>query len=366
MSGGDDAIGTALVADAITRELKVERNDGSTSCRNCGAALKGAYCHDCGQLADALHRPVWSLVGEAVEGLVAYDGRLWRTLIPLILRPGAVTRAYLDGQRARFVQPFRLFLFITVIFFLIVSWATGGENGETTFAPVAAEASVAAPEDATPGATEPAGPDALPDAADPSTDVSVTPWYMNDDVKNAFCQGRAGLRPAAPANNCAGADLGDGDLTVNLPLTDVMRERLAANLDRIAGDPRLFTEAFMRHLPKALFIMFPIYALFLAALHPLRRGVYAIDHVVFSLHYHTALVLLVMLIMAVALVVPFWVWFPLFVVISHWQIYRSLRRVYATGRVLTLFRVAILDVAVLVSMGLLLTFIALLSFVFLS
>ena len=89
-------------------------------CANCSTPLQGPVCHQCGQLADEYHRPVRGLVGELIEGLLALDGRVARTLPNLLARPGRITRDYLKGRRARYMPPFRLYIVASLIFFLLV------------------------------------------------------------------------------------------------------------------------------------------------------------------------------------------------------------------------------------------------------
>ncbi len=89
-------------------------------CRNCGRVVDERFCTVCGQLGADFHRPVWDLVASSIGDMFALDGRLWRSLPMLVFRPGRMTRAYIEGRRARFVPPFRLFLLMSVIFFLTV------------------------------------------------------------------------------------------------------------------------------------------------------------------------------------------------------------------------------------------------------
>ncbi len=96
-------------------------------CANCGAVLQGAWCHDCGQLAEDFHRSIWRLMMEAVEGLTHLDGRFWVTAPALALRPGKLTRDYIDGHRASQIPPLRLFLVVLLLVFFIGS-VTGGKS----------------------------------------------------------------------------------------------------------------------------------------------------------------------------------------------------------------------------------------------
>ncbi len=89
-----------------------------TPCPNCATPLAGPWCHACGQSAEDYHRSLIRLAGEALEGLFELDGRLWRTLPNLLVRPAKLTRDYLDGHRAPQAPPFRMFLIVVVLVFL--------------------------------------------------------------------------------------------------------------------------------------------------------------------------------------------------------------------------------------------------------
>lgn len=92
-------------------------------CRNCGAALSGRFCANCGQAAD-IHVPSTSeLIHEAMEGITHSDSRLWRTLWLLWFKPGKLTQEFVVGRRAAYLPPFRLYLVLSVIFFLVASFS---------------------------------------------------------------------------------------------------------------------------------------------------------------------------------------------------------------------------------------------------
>jgi hypothetical protein len=98
-----------------------------SACANCAAVLQGPYCHQCGQLAENFHRSLGHLVEEVFENLLHLDGRLWQTLPRLVLKPGRLTRDYLDGHRAFQIPPLRLFLVVLLLVFL-----AGGLGGKNT------------------------------------------------------------------------------------------------------------------------------------------------------------------------------------------------------------------------------------------
>src|SRR5690606_22091611 len=109
---------------AARRILRPADSSGSPAsapelCLNCQAVLQGQYCARCGQRARGRLISIWELVRDAVGDLFELDSRLWRTIIPLMLRPGKLTHDYLIGRRARFMPPFRTYLVLSILFFLV-------------------------------------------------------------------------------------------------------------------------------------------------------------------------------------------------------------------------------------------------------
>jgi len=104
-----------------TDKLPIGLPGAHDRCLNCGATLSGRFCANCGQPAD-VHLPSTSeLVHEALEGITHSDSRLWRTLKLLWFKPGKLTQEFVAGRRAAYLPPFRLYLVMSVVFFLIAS-----------------------------------------------------------------------------------------------------------------------------------------------------------------------------------------------------------------------------------------------------
>ena len=92
-------------------------------CLNCGAVLTGRYCANCSQAADVHVPSAKELLHEALEGITHSDSRLWRTLYLLCFKPGRLTQEFVAGRRASYLPPFRLYLILSIVFFLIASVA---------------------------------------------------------------------------------------------------------------------------------------------------------------------------------------------------------------------------------------------------
>jgi hypothetical protein len=95
------------------------------ACRNCGAPAEQAYCPACGQETSLALPTVRTMLREAAGRYVALDGRAWRTMVPLLLRPGFLTREYFAGRRRRYIRPARLFLVASIALFAVLRF-TGG------------------------------------------------------------------------------------------------------------------------------------------------------------------------------------------------------------------------------------------------
>jgi hypothetical protein len=107
-------------------------------CKNCEARLDDAYCQVCGQKDVNFERPFYELFSEAVSEAVDLDGRAWRTVRTLFVQPGRLTGEFLAGRRRTYTSPLRLYLFISVSFFVLMAWiASRGlllEHDQSVFA----------------------------------------------------------------------------------------------------------------------------------------------------------------------------------------------------------------------------------------
>lgn len=92
-----------------------------TACLNCDAELTGPYCAQCGQHAVELRPSTHDLLHDAFHEISHVDSKIIRTTGLLLFRPGALTREFLEGKRARSVSPIRLYLLCSLLFFSVVA-----------------------------------------------------------------------------------------------------------------------------------------------------------------------------------------------------------------------------------------------------
>ncbi len=91
------------------------------TCLNCGAEVNGNYCSKCGQKNQPTGLPLRLFIEDAAETLFNIDNRVFKTIKDLFSSPGKVTLKYIRGQRADYLPPLRIYLSISVIYFLILS-----------------------------------------------------------------------------------------------------------------------------------------------------------------------------------------------------------------------------------------------------
>ena len=109
-------------------------NDQSTevatnTCDNCHTPVMGFYCSQCGQSVESTLKYFWTVVLHLLDDVFSFDSRSSRTLWPLLTRPAFLTNEYILGRRVHYVPPLRLYLFISIIFFISLKFIADSDRG---------------------------------------------------------------------------------------------------------------------------------------------------------------------------------------------------------------------------------------------
>src|ERR1700720_684782 len=95
-----------------------------THCQNCGAELTGPHCAQCGQAAIDYRRSFRHVIIDVLDSFLNWDSKFFATIGLLIIKPWRLTNEFLAGKRVRYVNPLRLYLLASVLFFFAVNyWA---------------------------------------------------------------------------------------------------------------------------------------------------------------------------------------------------------------------------------------------------
>ena len=124
MNDFPEAVGELAQGGLIAQAVEPAAGEGGrghtheSACLNCGTPLLGSHCHGCGQRGH-VHRTIGAFLHDLIHGVVHFEGKVWHTLPLLAVRPGELTRRYIDGERAKFVSPMALFLFAVFLMFAV-------------------------------------------------------------------------------------------------------------------------------------------------------------------------------------------------------------------------------------------------------
>ena len=91
-------------------------------CENCHATVAGMYCSQCGQSIESTLKYFWTVIMHLLDDIFSFDSRASRTLFPLMLKPAFLTSEYIQGRRVHYVPPLRLYLFVSIVFFICLNF----------------------------------------------------------------------------------------------------------------------------------------------------------------------------------------------------------------------------------------------------
>jgi hypothetical protein len=242
-----------------------EAKEVDDHCLNCGADLGGEYCSQCGQRAGRQDLRFSDAMSELLGDLLEWDSRIWRTLVPLIFRPGYLTAEYMAGRRARYVAPLRLYLIISFILFLTLS--VGNVVTVST--------------DGT-----------IPD--DVLDEIRQAPaGTVGGDIEDAIEE--SGARGVSISGSQEPGDIALDMADENSPQwLQRLEQRLEENAASVQEEPGAFVEELLESLPQMMFLLLPLFALLLKFSY-LSSPFHYLQHLLFSLNYHSFAFLLYLL-----------------------------------------------------------------------
>jgi len=276
-------------------------------CPNCGTSMIGAYCAVCGQERDTHRRSVFSLVGDLFEDIISFDSRILRTVIALLVEPGEIAIAFREGRTRRYVPALRLYFFVSLLFFLMLS--------VTGLAIIQLEL-VATPmkvyHDAKGNAfyVNPAYDASDPDLKNipkliPLKKNRLGPGDVHYGISTkTYFFAPVGAHhtklPPAAINRLQSDSLGFQVETKPLNPESAKQKAAAKKMEgwiethvfgglrRVANDPAALNEPMTTWIPRVLFLLLPLYAFLLALFYwRQHKDYYFVDHLIFSLTVHT-------------------------------------------------------------------------------
>ncbi len=92
-------------------------------CLNCGRTLGEVYnyCPNCGQENTHLKVSFGTLLMDTIATYFAVDGKIGQTVKPFFAKPGYLTNKFLEGMRATYLHPIRMYVVVSLFYFFVLT-----------------------------------------------------------------------------------------------------------------------------------------------------------------------------------------------------------------------------------------------------
>jgi hypothetical protein len=286
---------------------KIIRKRKFPECSNCGERLDTSYsyCPQCGQENHDLNIPLRHLLGETLEGIFHFDIRSVRTIQALAFKPGFVTSEFIKGKRVGYVAPVRLYIFISFLFFLLLSLLPGRhESGSSA--------------------------DSHP------TQINVT-FYNINSLELRGLQ-HAQLDSLMQSRGIA---------------LSVLNRYVVRQMSRISTEGQEeFKHLLIKGISYMMFALMPLFALFVFLLNR-KKAQYYIGTLIFSIHYHSFVFLLLTASLVVNWIAETSLMLVVPIIICPVYLYLAMRHMYEGSRFGMIGKTLLVGVLQFASMALL-------------
>ena len=315
-----------------------------THCENCGAELSGNYCAQCGQPAIDYRRSFRHVIVDVLDSFLNWDSKFFATIGLLIVKPWRLTNEFLAGKRVRYLNPLRLYLLASILFFFAVNYGARGLH---------VDPSKLGPKDRTEIEADLKKEDLPPEARaklerllrepSPPPAPAVPPASGAPSLPPASSPAVEASAPAGPPKETFGPVtdrpfvIFDAGTKPSTPFEQWLEARAKDKMGEHGTKMGLFISTLFSNLPYMMLCCIPLFAFVLKVLY-IRRRIFYIDHLIYALHIHTfaytGIMLIVLATIGLNRAVPgtiagwaialLWIAFVV-------QIFLSIRRVYRQG-----------------------------------
>ena len=257
------------------------------NCLNCHIAVKGRFCHRCGQENIEPKETVWHLISHFFQDITHFDGKFFSSLKYLVTKPGFLSTEYMIGRRASYINPIRMYVFTSAIFFLIFfsafkfnskSLVITDINGKT-YTQIEAMDSLAF--------------DAFTKNVNKEDDKPATPMNRVEFKKYFDSSVDQGNFQFTPTHYQSKAEydslLQSGKKKHNWFERQLVYKNIEINEKFKGHRQEIFSTFFnimLHSLPQMLFILLPLFALILKLLYIRQKNYYYVNHGIFSIHFY--------------------------------------------------------------------------------
>jgi hypothetical protein len=352
-------------------------------CLNCGTIVQGKYCHVCGQENVVPKESFWHMVTHFSYDITHFDSKFFTSLKDLLFKPGFLSKEYMNGKRASYLHPVKMYVFTSAIFFLLFfSFFSPKSNFK-----------VSDPEDMT-------GTERLEELNRLEKKLIINKELLADSSVDRKLKKLADMRDTTrPVTRSDFEQLDSTKLEINisgrsnnytsvgqydsaqqaLPSAErdnwfmrrLIKKEIAIN-NKYRYDPKAaldkLVNTVIHRLPYMLFISLPLFALILKLLYVRRKNFYYADHGVFTIHLYIFTFILMLIVFTMGtLSNKGWGFLNLVIILLVlWlfvYLYLAMKRFYGQSRWKTIIKFIFAAALSLLMMTILLTFFFLFSVV---
>ena len=246
----------------------------SKDCLNCGIEVAGRFCQQCGQENVEVKESFFQLLRHFVEDLTHFDGKLWKTVKLLLFKPGSLTKLYVEGKRASYIHPIRMYIFVSAVFFLFMF------TGEAPVKPESAGSKANTSKDFASGLQE-------------GLELDLDNDTVNYKTIAAYNAAQQKL-PSSKKDNWLDAVIKKKGIELN--------EKYGGDNLKIG---KALIEKFENYFSRMLYISLPIFAFFIWVLYRRNKNHFFVDHIIFSIHIYCAFYIILFITQIVSIVNDF-------------------------------------------------------------
>ena len=344
-------------------------------CLNCGRPLDltDKFCPNCSQRNTTKQLSINDFFQEFLSSIFTYDSRLRFTIKDLLFKPGTITRNYVDGQRLKYANPFRFFLSVSIIYFIIQGLSTsfGISNdassfkvdGETIITTKNLDSLLNKIPEKDRMLTE---TDTLKKVLDSINQVNlveveetkiesdtITHYLSEAELDTLQWSNRTVERFFEYRKYYKNTKIKNPDTALDSlkhPKTRLNRWLYSKNeaIDRVTDDPYGFASYLMSKIPFFLFFFAPFFAFFFWIFYSMKKYNY-MEHLIFIFHIFSFVFLLVLLCFIPDLIIGDSVFVAIaLILIGPFYFYKALRNFYKQNRFYTILKFILLNIAFLI------------------
>jgi hypothetical protein len=235
-------------------------------CLNCGIKLQDVFCHHCGQKDLPKRQTLGELLTNFISSFWSYEGKFFSTIKFLIIKPGFLATEYNAGRRESYYHPARMYVFISFVFFLLVSILPSNDDIIKISA-----------------SNKKKSGNALADSIHSAADsIQVANEDEGDDFN--IMDGRySNVKSYDSAQLALPKEKRDNWFEQKMNRRGLeLKERYKGKGSEFANE---FKKLFLDNFSKVLFWLLPFFALLLKLLY-MRRNYFYSEHLVFSIYYY--------------------------------------------------------------------------------